>query len=61
MGTVVLHTIIPVRQLDFFGMLDSCLQMNIFWGSELWRRLEEAPPQREHMQKVLKLLLHVLG
>lgn len=60
LGTVVLDTIIPLRQLDFVGMFDSCLQTYIFLGSKLGRRLEEAPPRRERIQNVLKLLLHVL-
>lgn len=60
LGTVVLDTIIPLRQLDFVGMFDSCLQTYIFLSSKLGRRLEEAPPRRERIQKVLKLLLHVL-
>lgn len=45
-----------------FGTLSSCLQTNTFLGSKLWRRLEEAPPRREHVGKFSwKLLLPVLG
>lgn len=60
-GTIVLDMIIPIRQLDFFGMLDSCLRTNTLWGSRLWRRLEKALPLREQIREVLQLLFHVLG
>lgn len=47
-----------------FSLFQACLTAAFkptIWGAQLWRRLEEAPSWREYIQKVLKLLLHVLG